>query len=200
MKNRIVGQRFLIIPSGKDRAPVNETERLMIYLLPGRAFGGGDHETTISVLEEMELIPNWAGRRILDAGCGTGILTIAAARLGAGEVVAIDIEHDAVEETRQNINLNQLTTAVTILKTDVRLVSKGQFDIILANLYGEILVEISQTLANLLNAGGIMILSGITYEHVYDVKKSFTDSGLNLIRSRALEKYCTLTFARNQRA
>ncbi len=181
----------------KPRRKTIELSRgISIILGPGRAFGSGEHETTLSVLEMLQQLPSIAGAKVLDLGAGTGILAIAAAKLGAGEVIAVDIDPDAVEATRRNARLNGVQDKVTCMLGDLKQVPEGGFDLILANLYGDILLALAPELAEKLKPRGHMILSGILYQDHFEVKNRLIRLGLRLIRSRMGEEYCTVWWRR----
>ncbi len=192
-----IGRGFAIFPfyDGAEGG-VDAGERIPILIGHGKAFGSGEHETTSSCLEELEGMSGIKGARVLDLGTGTGVLAIAAVKLGAREVVAVDTEADAVAAASRNVALNGVEGAVKVVLGDVAAVKRRRFDIALANIYGDILEKIAADLSPLLASGGRMILSGISYDYAYEVKKAYADGGLTRTKSRALENYVTLVFAR----
>ncbi len=192
-----IGRGFAIFPFYDGAAGgVDAGERIPILIGHGKAFGSGEHETTASCIEELEALAEVKGARVLDLGTGTGVLAIAAVKLGAREVVAVDTEADAVAAASGNAALNGAAGAVKVVLGDVAAVKGERFDIALANIYGDILEKIAADLSPLLAPGGRMILSGISYDYAYEVKKAYSDAGLTLTKSRALENYVTLVFAR----
>jgi ribosomal protein L11 methyltransferase len=132
-----------------------------LILGPGKAFGSGQHETTISCIEEMERLGSLAGKRVLDVGTGTGILAVAAVLMDACRVVAIDIEMDAVSTCRKNAILNRaedrvLITCGSLDAEDRVLITCGSLDslatgrgyhLVLANIYGDIILKEAVNLA-----------------------------------------------------
>jgi ribosomal protein L11 methyltransferase len=192
-----IGRGFAVFPFYDGTAGgVDAGERIPILIGHGKAFGSGEHETTASCLEELEAAPGIKGARVLDLGTGTGILAIAAVKLGAREVVAVDTEADAVAAASRNAALNGAGPSVRLIQGDITAVTGQRFDIVLANIYGDILVAIALGLTSLLGPGGRMILSGISYDYAYEVKKAYADAGLTLAKSRALENYVTLLWTR----
>ena len=190
-----IGKAFSIIPSSAVEVP---RVRTLLVLGPGKAFGSGEHETTRSCLEELEKIPALKGMKVLDIGCGTGILSIAVAKLGAARVTALDNDPDAVETTARNIHLNRLEKRILPLQGELHKVGKETFDLIMANLYGDLILSLAGTMEPLLNAGGYMLLSGIRFEHLFDIKRAFTKRELDRIKTRILDEYCTLVFKKSR--
>lgn len=184
-----IGKRFVVFPFFEGDPRNDDSARLPIFIGRGRAFGSGLHETTAAVLEEMETIPDWTAGTVLDIGCGTGILAIAAARLGARSVTAVDIEEDAFAAAGRNIRLNSLQGSIRTVHGNVRSVSGERYGIILANLYGDLLAGIAADVASLTEVPGRLILSGIGYQDAYDVEAAYARHGIALERSRALDDY-----------
>jgi ribosomal protein L11 methyltransferase len=189
-----VGNRFLIRREDDPQDSPNAAGRIPIILAHGAAFGSGEHETTASCLEEMERLPGLAGADVLDLGCGTGILAIAAVKLGARRVVAVDPSPEAVEVTRSSVRLNGVEGRVTAVHGDVRAVEGETFDLVLANIYADILLAVVRELPPLIRPGGTLIMSGVNYDDAFDVKLAYTKAGLRLVKSRALENYGTFVF------
>jgi ribosomal protein L11 methyltransferase len=170
--------------------------RLPIILAHGRAFGSGEHETTSSCLEELETVPVCPGTRALDLGSGTGVLSVAAARLGAGSVLALDPSRDAAEATLATARLNGLVGIIRVAQAEIEAVRGAQFDLIMANLFGDILLRIGEDIASMLAPGGYLLLSGILYADKYDVELKFTRAGCRFLKSRCLEDYVTMVFGK----
>ena len=184
-----IGKHFEIFRSSET---INPGERLPIILGTGRAFGSGDHETTSSCLEELENIPIIRDAKVLDVGCGTGVLSIAAARLGARYVAALDPEPNAIKVTVKSIELNHMEEKIFPLQGELHMVQDDDFDIIMANLYGDLLVQLVKDIPARLKPGGYVLLSGILYEYTYDIKTALIQRGFDLLKVRYLEEYTTL--------
>lgn len=184
-----IGKHFEIFRSSET---INAGERLPIILGTGRAFGSGDHETTSSCLEELENIPIIRDAKVLDLGCGTGVLSIAAARMGARYVAALDPEPNAIKVTVKSIKLNHMEEKIFPLQGELHMVQDDDFDIIMANLYGCILVNLVKDIPTRLKPGGYVLLSGILYEYTYDIKTALIQRGCDLLKARYLEEYTTL--------
>ncbi len=186
-----IGKRFVVLRSPEE---IHSGQRIPIILGHGLAFGSGEHETTRSCLEEMENIPVFPGSKILDLGCGTGILSIAAAKIGALSVTALDPKPEAIKTTISNIRLNRVDKIVRTLQGELGALDEKDFDMIMANLYGDILLTLSDSFISLLKPEGYLLLSGIQYEYSYEVKTAVLKSGCQLVKSKYLEEYTTLIF------
>ena len=174
-----VGRRLLIAPTWEETTPAPDD--ILLRIDPGMAFGTGGHETTRLCLELLERImddlPILAVPDVLDLGTGSGILAMAAVKLGAGRVLALDIDPDAVEVARENIAVNGLEESIELGTTPLEAVD-GEFDIILANILAEELVRLAPDLSRRLKMGGRVILSGILAEKEGLVRKGFKNEPL----------------------
>ncbi|MGB9668604.1 MAG: 50S ribosomal protein L11 methyltransferase [Thermosulfidibacteraceae bacterium] len=156
------------------------------------AFGSGEHETTRSCLEVMcEL--DFKNKNVLDIGCGTGILGIASVLLGAREVIAIDIAKEAIETTMVNIKINGVEDKLRVYPVPIEaLKESGKFDIILANIYGDVIKRIVTHIDSRTVDRGFVLLSGITYDQNFEIIHSFKKLGYQLIKNLYLEEYTTV--------
>ena len=131
-----------------------------IIINPKMAFGTGHHETTHMVMQLMEDI-DFKGKTVFDFGCGTGILAILAAKLGATTIDAVDIEPPSFENTLENAKINQVSAAIHALLGDLSVVEGSGYDIILANINRGVILDAFPTLQQKLKQGGILLISGI---------------------------------------
>jgi ribosomal protein L11 methyltransferase len=161
------GQHLWVVPSDLS-AP--DPDAVVVRLDPGLAFGTGTHETTELCLEWLESaeIP---GQRVFDFGCGSGILGIAALKLGAASVDAMDIDLQAVTATRQNARRNNVEEALTV-STELPSGSQ-QYDVVLANILAGTLIEYAADLIGWTRPGGRIVLSGILSGQDDDVRRAF---------------------------
>jgi ribosomal protein L11 methyltransferase len=189
-----IGRRFDIFRSTEVIEP---GDRIPLVLGSGRAFGSGEHETTSSCLEEMEKIPLIPGAKVLDIGCGTGILSLAAAGMGAHEVIAFDPDPEAIKAIMNNLRLNRMRKKIIALEGELKIIKDRDFDVIIANLYGDLLVKMTGEIAARLKPGGYLLLSGILYEYAWDLKTGFGKIGFELLKARYLEEYVTLRFRKS---
>ena len=130
----------------------------VIVIQPSMGFGTGHHATTRLALKALQELP-LGGRAVLDIGCGSGVLAIAAIRLGARSAVAIDIDPDALDNARENAELNGLSDRVRFELGDFRQMSMLA-DVVLANLTGALLVQSAETLVGMVAPGGFLIATG----------------------------------------
>jgi ribosomal protein L11 methyltransferase len=153
----------------------------VIEIDPGMAFGTGQHPSTSMCLEAMEEIllkdRSFQKWRVLDVGTGTGILGISAAKLGAANVMCVDIDPQAVEIAHKNVAVNHVGDRVVIVNSDVARI-KGTFELIVANLTAETLIKIKSHLVKMMEKGGYLVISGIIEKNRADVEKAFTRDDL----------------------
>jgi ribosomal protein L11 methyltransferase len=150
---------IVVRPPWRDYAP--SAGEHVIELEPGRAFGTGLHETTRLVAEVLaERGAALTGSRVLDVGCGSGILSLVALALGAGAVRAVDVDPDAVAVTRENAARNGLSQRVQVDETAVGALEE-RYATVLANIEAKTLVELAPALIERVAAGGLLVLSGI---------------------------------------
>jgi len=186
-----VGRAIVVAPSWVAyRVQDGET---VIRIDPGMAFGTGQHPTTAMCLRALEEHVS-PGVRVLDLGCGSGILAIAAARLGARHVVALDTDPMAVKATVENAAANGVshliearegTLAAKTSRRDVSTPSTAAFDIIVANISGLTLERLAPALAAALAAGGLLIISGFLEDSAASVGGACADAGLSVERAVA---------------
>jgi len=155
------GRRLSICPSWLE--PREEDGRLVLRLDPGNAFGTGSHESTRLLLEWLDdLDGRLEGWNVLDAGCGTGVLALAALQLGAAFALGLDIEPESVENARDNARDNGLRARSFFKLGDPReLGSEYQFDLVLANIQRSVIEEIFPDLLRVLRPGGLLLLAGL---------------------------------------
>jgi len=183
-----IGQSFKIIP---PEHPPSEDDRIDLITQRG-AFGSGEHETTVSCLELLETLPDLSGKRVLDLGSGTGILAIAALKLGAASVLCVDIDSAAVKTAQQNCQVNQVDERALHVCGTLDDINDDQFDLVLANIYGDILLDVATDLVAHTVSGGDLLLSGILWEYNYDVRARYEQLHCALIRNRMLPEFSSL--------
>ena len=144
--------------------PPDESFKHAIQIAPRMAFGTGHHATTYMMLQAMASL-DFKGKQVLDYGCGTGILSVAAAKSGAAEITGVDIQPESVENSEEHMAINKITIPYTFLHGGLELVSQHTYDIILANINLSVIEEHLEQLKAMLRPGGYLLLSGIM---IYD--------------------------------
>lgn len=189
-----VGERFIVSPSWK--LPEDNHGRIVIQIDPGMAFGTGTHETTRLCLEAIERY--WKGGSLLDVGTGTGILAIAAAKLEPdSRVFAIDVDPQAVEVARENVAINGVSDSIELSEAQPRDLAGRGFDVVVANLTAEVIVDLTPDLANCLAGNGLLILSGILTEFEVDVERALSADAFSVIDRREAGEWCALVVRRD---
>lgn len=189
-----IGRRLVVAPSWK--LPARSDGRVVIQIDPGMAFGTGTHETTRLCLEAIER--HWQGGSLLDVGTGTGILAIAALLLAPdSRVVAIDVDPQAVEVARENLAINGVLSSIELRVGQPRDLAGQEFEIVLANLTAEVIVEQMDHLARCLGSSGRLILSGILEELAVDVERSLSSRGFTVVEKRQAGEWCLLIAMRS---
>lgn len=152
-----IGRRLYLCPSWISPSP--DAEQVVVTMDPENAFGSGTHETTQLVLRELDRRVS-GGERVLDVGCGSGVLAIAALKLGAASAVATDVDADALVVSSNNAVRNGVASELEVAD---RLPSTTEplYDVVLANIHAPVLKELAQSLQRLLAPSGTLVLSGI---------------------------------------
>lgn len=153
-----VTEKIVIKPTFKDYEP--KSGEIVLTLDPKMSFGTGDHQTTKICLKFIEKYIK-PGMKVLDAGSGTAILGIAAAKLGAEKVIAFDIDDWCYENGIENTQLNNVFDKVEIKKCELKDIEENNFNLIIANIQKNILLEFTKGFKSRINSGGILILSGL---------------------------------------
>jgi len=194
-----IGTRLVVRPTWRTYVPLPGD--VVIDLDPGMAFGTGQHETTQMCLEALDERPP-RGLRVLDLGCGSGILAIAAAKLGATSVVALDIDAVAVETARENAARNDVLDRLTIARGSLgadwpfATPPDRAFDLVLANIHARAIAELAPAIATALNSpGATLIGSGIVAERLDATRAALAEAGLTVCEVRARGDWRTLIAA-----
>lgn len=182
-----IGNRLLVKPSWEECGNIDE--RVVLEIDPASSFGTGQHNTTKLCLELLEESLN-SGDRVLDLGCGSGILSIGAMLLGASEITAVDIEQNAVETAienakKNNISQDKYTAYCGDIISNHELCEKigGEYDLITANIVADVLIAMSSLFRKKLNNNGILIISGIIIERKDEVVNTVVESGFKVIET-----------------
>jgi ribosomal protein L11 methyltransferase len=189
----LVGDRFVVAP---DAALFPETERLRIIVPQEQAFGTGSHETTSLCMELLESV-DVRGKRGLDAGSGSGILSLAQLRLGARKVVAFDNDPDAYAALRDNRARNDIdAAAMPIFIGGIEALRAGTFDMITMNILPEVIIELLPAIVERMS--GALIVSGVLTSRRDDVMTGAAATGLRLRRERTKGEWWAGVLERGQ--
>lgn len=186
-----ISKNIVIKPSWEEYVP--ENGEIVIELDPGMAFGTGTHETTRMCAQMLEDFVS-AGDRVIDVGCGTGILSIIAAKLGATEVTAVDTDEIAVNITEKNSKLNDtgnVIRACTGVMTDLE---SCYVDIVAANIVANVILQLSAHIKNYLKPSGIFITSGIIKDRRREVEDVYGSLGFKPVKSVEMGEWVAIAF------
>ncbi len=180
-----IGSRLLVLPSWSKRKP--NRDQTMVVLDPGLSFGTGHHPTTAFCLEQVAELsgPGHRHPSLLDIGTGSGILAIAAAKLGYKPVKAFDFDPAAVRVARQNAAVNRVS--FPILRQDLSQMpirSPKRYDVVCANLMYDLLIQERRRILSRLQPNGTLVLAGILKSQFPAVRLAYEEKGLTLIRQR----------------
>ena len=183
-----VGERFYIVPQWERERAGAPSGRTPVYLNPGLTFGTGSHASTRLCLEGIEryLRP---GDEVLDLGCGSGILSIAALVLGASRAAAVDIDPKAVDVAYENAALNGIgRDRYTVLAGDVlgdpalaAQLAQNRYGLVLANIVADVIIPLSAQVRRYLSPGGVFLCSGIIDTRADEVEQALTRNGLAVL-------------------
>ncbi len=170
-----------------DSAQGQEAGNITIVIQPSMGFGTGHHASTrlcTALLQRLDL----AGKTVLDAGTGSGVLALVARALGAGSVTAVDDDPDAIESARENLELNGVTGGIDLQVADFRTLAARSADVVTANLTGGLLVRGAAVLAQAVAPGGSLIISGVMAEEEAEVLAAFAPA-LTLVERLAEDEW-----------
>lgn len=191
-----VDERLVVLPAWLDLAAQTvPADAQVLTIEPGPTFGLGDHPTTrLSLVALRRESPRYSARQVLDVGCGSGILSIAAVRFGAAAAVAIDISPAAVPVTTDNASRNGVGERVEVSTTPLASV-QGRYSAVVANILAPALIELADDLERVLAVDGVLIVSGVLdgcYDHVVDALAPLVVS-----RVDTLEGWAAITLVRS---
>lgn len=173
-----IGKTIVIKPSWEEYIP--KSHEKVIELDPGMAFGTGTHETTMLCLELLEEHVK-EGHTVIDVGCGSGILSITAAKLGATNVIAIDKDEVAVRVAKENIHRNNLDSVIRVYKGDKLQDMDIKGDIVIANIIADVVIDLSKEVPLYLKEKGKFLASGIIKDRKLSVKEALEKGGFDLV-------------------
>ncbi len=197
-----IGQRLLVIPQWEQDDPKVQKAlaggRVPLILEPGLTFGTGSHATTRLCLTALEKAVQ-GGEKVLDLGCGSGILSIAALKLGAASALAVDIDDKCLDVAYENAAMNGIgkdtytVLAGDILMNDVLQCRIGGYDVVLANIVADVIIGLAPMVRSLLSERGVFLCSGIIDERAEEVADKLRQAGLEILESRSAEGWFAYT-------
>jgi ribosomal protein L11 methyltransferase len=186
-----IGDKLLIRPTWSKRRP--RRGEIEVVLDPGLSFGTGHHATTAFCLEQLAACRSEGEKQsMLDIGCGSGILSIAAAKLGFAPVHAFDFDPEAVRVCRDNAELNGVEKLVRPMRRDltrIPLASQRRYDVVCANLIFDLLIQERTRIKNRLGANGALVLAGILDSQFAVVRKAYEEIGCRLVRRQGEKEW-----------
>jgi len=187
-------KNLVLFPNNED----SDENTCYFNLSPGLAFGTGQHETTTLCLNWLadnipEIVKENPNIELLDFGCGSGILSIAAAKLGVKNITAIDHDPQAIIATDENAKNNKCAEQINAIK-DNTIISNKRFPILVANILANTLIELSDIIINHVAKNGYIILSGILQKQTDEVIKEYTKKGTSFINKSALNDWVSIVF------
>ena len=185
-----IGERLLVVPEWEQ---TEDTERVKLILNPGLTFGTGSHATTRLCLTALDKLIH-GGEKVLDLGCGSGILSIAALRLGAARAFACDVDPTCVNVAYENAALNgvdrdRYTVRAGDVTADRELQREfgGDYDVVVANIVADVIIALAPRVRPLLKAEGVFLCSGIIDERAAEVRQNLEDAGWTVAEERSSE-------------
>lgn len=184
-----VTNKLVIKPSFKEYHA--QADEIVLTIDPKMSFGTGEHATTKLVLKLLEEYIK-PGMKILDAGSGTGILAIAAVKLGASAAVAFDNDELCYSNAIENCTVNGVLENVTLLKGEIDVVDSDCFDLITANIQKNILLQLAEKFKEKINDNGIVILSGLLKDDEDEILQYYSSPGFKLIKKLEMDEWIAL--------
>lgn len=182
-----IGEKIMIKPEWEEIT--EPTDRIVFNIEPGMSFGTGSHYTTQLCLEALEKYIK-EGDRMLDLGCGSGILSVIALMLGAKEAVAVDIDPNAVDTAyqnaaRNNVDKSKYTVLAGNVVTDPDIqaaIAKNKYEVVCANIVADVIIGLAPKAKEYMKEDGVFITSGIIEDRIDDVKNALTENGFEIVK------------------
>jgi len=187
-----VSDKIVIKPTFKEYSA--KPDEIVLTIDPKMSFGTGEHQTTKLILRLLEKIVK-PGMKVLDVGSGTGVLAIASVKLGASRAVAVDFDEICLENCKENCVLNGVVNSVQILTGEIDDVIEKDFDLILANIQKNVLLEIADKIKSKLKSSGIVILSGLLESDKDAIEKKYHSLGIRTLQIEKMDEWIAIVLA-----
>lgn len=174
-----VGEKFVIVPSWEEYKA--DKDKIILEIDPGMAFGTGSHETTaicLKLLEEVDI----KDKIVADVGTGSGILAIACSKIGAKHVLALDIDPLSIKTAKENVVVNDCVDKIEVMESDLLSTSKDNFDLIIANILPDVIINLIPDAYEKLNEKGLILVSGIILEKKDLIIKELKQHGFSIVK------------------
>jgi len=182
-----ISETFTIVPTWEKYERVNSDE-LIIELDPGMAFGTGTHPTTVMCIQALEKTVQ-TGHHVIDVGTGSGVLSIAAALLGAERVLALDLDEVAIKSAKENIELNHVANKIEVRTGNLLDGIESKADIVVANILADVIIRFTDAAASIVKQGGYFITSGIIHPKKLEVKEAIVAAGFDIEETLVMEDW-----------
>lgn len=182
-----IGDKLAVVPSWEEYA--NPDNRTVLSIDPGAAFGTGTHATTslcLNILDECVA----SGMKVLDIGCGSGILAIASVLLGADSALGVDIDAQSVKTAKENAEINNITENTEFIVGDLADKVTGEYNIVCANIVADVIIKLLPDVAQFMTEDGILIVSGIIDIRKDDVLDAISKNGFKIEAEAYKDNWC----------
>jgi ribosomal protein L11 methyltransferase len=184
-----VSDKIVIKPTFREYEKTGD--EIVITIDPKMSFGTGEHQTTKLVLRLLEKYVS-DGQKMLDVGSGTGVLAIAALKLGASSAIAVDNDEWCLDNAKENSQLNNVTDSLEVKIGVIDDIKENNFDLITANIQKNILLEICSSIHQKIKPGGTVILSGLLETDEKDIIKFYSDAGFKFIEKAQMDEWISI--------
>ena len=185
-----IGKRLAVVPSWEEYE--NSQNRTILSIDPGAAFGTGTHATTSLCLEMLEKCVN-SDTKMLDIGCGSGILALASVLLGAESAIGVDIDAQSVKTATENAEINNIENRVRFVVGDLTDKISGKYDVVCANIVADVIIRLLPDVKTFLKDNAVLIISGIIDIRRDDILKAIEKNGFRIIQEERKENWCAFS-------
>lgn len=189
-----IGERLAVVPSWESYE--NKENRVLLHIDPGAAFGTGTHATTSLCLNILEQSVT-EGNRVLDIGCGSGILAIASVLLGAESALGVDIDAQSVKTAKENAEINLISEKADFIVGDLADKVSGKYNIVCANIVADVIIKLLPDVGKYMTEDGILIVSGIIDIRKSDVLSAAESQGFYVASEAYRDNWCAFVLKRN---